>query len=178
MNTTPSKKGRARKASRSRGSRLKARRLALGLTQKELSAKTGVNVKLISAYENDHVQPRGPNWRLLLGALDGQWPEAHLAHPSLDPDDPPEILAHPGAIVDEWSGLCREVARLVGSHEARILVGWREQNGDLAAIAEVPGDKQLLTTIIRTCGRPTTLDDLRSVRALVDALEGQLAPEA
>lgn len=56
---------------------------------------------------------------------------------------------------------------------AVILVGWREENGDLAAIAEAHDDKRLLT--VRTRAMPTTLDDLSSVRAFVDRLEERSA---
>lgn len=146
------------------------------MTQKQLAAKTGINGKLISAYENDKVQPRPQNWRLLLEALDGTWAEAYLAAPSCDPEGAPEILAHPEALADEWSELCRHVTRLVGSPDATILVGWREANGDLVAIADTPGDGRLLT--IRTRALPTTLDDLRSVRTVVDCLEEQIQSRA
>jgi transcriptional regulator with XRE-family HTH domain len=145
------------------------------MTQKQLAAKTGINVKLISAYENDHTEPRGPNWRLLVVALDGK-ADAVLAAPSCDPPSQccSEILERPEAIADEqqWSALCREVTRRVGSREARILVGWREENGDLGAIVQTHDDKRLVT--MRTRVTPTTLDDVRSVRAIADRLEAQI----
>ena len=71
----PSAKLAERYARLLQGSRLKVRRKELGMTQKQLADLTGIDAKLISAYEHDRIQPRMQNRRILLEALDGIWPE-------------------------------------------------------------------------------------------------------
>jgi transcriptional regulator with XRE-family HTH domain len=163
----------ARKLSLCRGSRLKARRKELGLTQKELAARTGICVKRISAYENDRVEPRKENRRLLLEALDGTWLDEPLTPPSWDarPEGEPKIPERPDALADgeRWCAFCREVTRLLVPREAKVLVIWRTGSVNLTAIAETHDDRHLLT--IRTRATPTTLDDLRSLHAFVDRLK-------
>jgi transcriptional regulator with XRE-family HTH domain len=144
------------------------------MTQKELAGATGISVKLIADYENDRVLPRKENKRLLLMALEGLRPEKSGAPPSpgeaLEGDV--EMPDRPVVPVDleRWRAFCDEAARIAGSRDAKILVAWRDENG-LALIAATP-ENRLLT--IRACAVPSTLDDVRSLRAVVDRLGEQL----
>jgi transcriptional regulator with XRE-family HTH domain len=157
-----------------RGSRLKARRTALGVTQKRLSDLTGIDVKLIRAYERDKIQPRAANQRLLLDTLDGISPkEGDAARTCRTPQgDAPENPQGAAALSDLALRcvLRGEVARLTGSREAKILVSWTDENG-LAVIAA--GLNNRLVTI-RASVTPSTLDDVRALHALADRLGEQL----
>lgn len=150
------------------------------MTQKELAARTGISVKLISAYENDRVQPRKGNRQLLLEALDGTSPEESggPAVGGTKPDGDAEVheQADANAAVETWCTFCGQVARLVRSREAQILVSWTDEIGALAAIAVAHDDNRLLT--IRASIVPATIDDVRSLRALVDRLAEQLRGSA
>ena len=174
MTIDPSEKSTERYAHLLRGSRLKARRTALGVTQKRLSDLTGIDVKLIRAYERDKIQPRAENQRLLLVALDGISPEegdaARTGH-TLHGDAPENPQG--AAVLSDPAMRCvlrGEIARLTGSREAKILVSWTDENG-LAVIAAAP-DNQLVT--IRASVLPSTLDDVRALHALADRLGEQL----
>jgi len=157
---------------------MKAQRQALGMTQDELAAKTGISVKLISAYENDRVRPRKENRRLLLEALGGTWGDEGVApqlggtrlEGSAELPAPAEGNADP----ERWRAWRRKVARLTALFEAEVVITWADENGVLAAIAVAHDDNRLLT--IRTRVVPSTLDDVRSLRALVDRLAEQLGP--
>ena len=144
------------------------------MTQKRLSDLTGIDVKLISAYENEKIDPRAENRGLLLDALDGIWPEegdAALTFRTAQGDAPENPQG--AAILSDLAMRCAlrgEVARLTGSGEATILVTWTDETG-LAVIAAAPDDR-LVT--IRASVLPSTLDDVRALRALADRLGEQL----
>ncbi len=170
MTSDSSEKSAERYAQLLRGSRLKARRVALGVTQKRLSDLTGIDVKLIRAYERDTIQPRAANQRLLLDTLDRISPKEGdpartCGTPQGDaPENPPDA-----AVLSDLALRCvlrGEVARLTGSREAKILVSWTDQNG-LAVIAGAPNHR-LVT--IRASVLPSTLDDVRALHALADRL--------
>jgi transcriptional regulator with XRE-family HTH domain len=129
------------------------------MTQEDLAARTGIGVKLISAYENDKIKPRQENWLRLLEVLDGTWPAT-----ASDPDPP----------APERSPLCTacELARVIASRDVNVIVYWREDSGDLDALGIEDGDR---VVAIRTSVVPATLDDIRSLRACVDRLAQQIA---
>lgn len=70
-----------------------------------------------------------------------------------------------------------EIARLMGSrgHRAKILLSWMDEDGEVTSIARLVGNR-LVTVRARVV--PTTLDDLRSLRALVDRLKAKLRRQA
>lgn len=152
------------------GRTLKLRRKALGITQEGLAAKTGISAKLISAYENDRVEPRRENRLRLCEALrvdDPDLADAALSQ-SIPSGAPPEAGdASTAAAVELRCVLHGDTARLVGSRDARVLVTWSEDDGSVSAIAAAP-DGRLLK--IRASVTPASLDDLVSLRALVDRL--------
>lgn len=157
-----------------RGSRLKARRTALGVTQKRLSDLTGIDVKLIRAYERDKIQPRAANQRLLLDTLDGISPkEGDAARTCGTPQGDAPENPQGAAVLSDLALRCAlrgEVARLTGSREAKILVTWTDDNG-LAVIAAAPNNR-LVT--IRASVTLSTLDDVRALHAVADRLGEQL----
>jgi transcriptional regulator with XRE-family HTH domain len=128
----------------SRGSRLKARREELGMSQKELAARTGISRSLIGAYERDRVQPRKENRRLVAKALNCPWP-----------DESPVILHHRTAPPPPAPTFA----------ERMILCVWIDEQNELAAIEET---RSGLVTIRSTGVTPTMLDDLRALVALVE----------
>jgi hypothetical protein len=144
------------------------------VTQKRLSDLTGIDVKLIRAYERDEIQPRAKNRRLLLDALDGLSPEeGDAARTCRTPQEDAPENPQGAALLSDLAMPCvlrGEVARLAGSREATILVTWTDENG-LAAIAAAP-DNRLVT--IRSSVLPSTLDDVRALHALADRLGEQL----
>jgi transcriptional regulator with XRE-family HTH domain len=178
LKSEPSEKSTAPLTPLLRGSRLKARRKELGMTQRQLAHVTGIDVKLIRAYEHDRVQPRTENRRLLLEALDGTWPEESAeGGAALALSRPPGDAAKPTkgagchACVEGPCAFRDATARLVGLHEARILVTWTDENGGLAALA-AGHDNRLLA--IRANILPASLNDVRLLRGLVDRLSEQM----
>jgi transcriptional regulator with XRE-family HTH domain len=142
------------------------------MTQKQLSAATGIDVKLIREYEHDRIQPREENRRLLLDALDGP-EEGDAALTCRTPHGETQETPDGAAVLSDRAMRCAlrgEVARLAGSREAKILVSWTDEHG-LAVIAQAP-DNRLLT--IRASAVPSTLDDVRALHALADRLGERL----
>ena len=135
------------------GSEWRAWRQEKGMTQEQLAEATGISAKLIADYEHDRVKPRKRNRALLLQVLDGAWPRTAAA------------------LKLELMGRHREMARLMGSHRPKILVCWTDEDGNLISIVEL--EDHYLFTVGRSVA-PTTLDDLRSLRAVGDHLIGRL----
>jgi transcriptional regulator with XRE-family HTH domain len=132
---------------------LGARREKLGMTVRALATATGIDPDQIVAYEGGRA-PREKNRQALVHAL----------------RDVPKAAVPPEADLARRVG---EVVRLPGSCEARatVLVNWRDANGDLLAIAERDDDHPVT---IRTSVAPSTPDDVRSLRAVVDDVSEQV----
>lgn len=152
------------------GSWLKTRREVLGMTQEELAQMTGISVKLISAYENNRVQPRHGNRELLLKALDGALPNVGM------PPEPSAVIpegAEADADRERRPSLFPELTRLVGPQDTRVIVAWMDADGLPVAIAEAH-DKRLL--VLRA--RRVSAEDVRPLRALFEDLLERLEASA
>jgi hypothetical protein len=108
------------------------------MSQRELAARTGISVKLISAYENERVRPRRGNWLLLLDVLDGTWV-----------DEPAEgsQRSHPrpsaGAHAEPWYHLVAHHVAHLQPGEAAFLVVGRSASGEpywMASRGKTDGD--------------------------------------
>lgn len=157
-----------------RGSVVKARRLALAMTQQDLSDASTVSVSCLSAYENDRATPRKQNQCLILDALGGTWPGMY-------DDSPASGVAPRGAAgipgreegCPDGRGRCflgGELERIAASCDATVVVS---TNGEAFASGR---DNRLL--VIRACVTPATLKDVMRLRALVDRLEEQVRGHA
>jgi DNA-binding transcriptional regulator YiaG len=162
-----------------RGSRVKARRKELHITQEELAERTGISVNLLSAYENDRILPRKENRQRILDALDGTGsaPAGDVPASIVNLAVPPERHAR-GEVLADTNGrclLCGEVEQVAGSCGATVLMSWVVERGTHAAIASGRDDRLLF---IRASVTQATIDDVVHLRALVDRLEEQLHAHA
>ena len=130
------------------GDRLKARREARGLTQKQLAKQIRINVKSLSDYETGKVQPRMENRLLILHALNGSWPDGKEV---LGIESDPEITErHKGLVDVELRCVFRgEAARILGSRDAKITVSWTDDEDrlDERAVTALPDDVRRLATL-------------------------------
>jgi DNA-binding XRE family transcriptional regulator len=162
-----------------RGSRVKARRKELHITQEDLAERTGISVNLLSAYENDRILPRKENRQRILDALDGTGPATAGDAPAsiVNLAGSPERPAR-GEVLADTNGrclLCGEVERVADSCGATVLASWVVERGAHAAIAS-GRDHRLL--FIQANVTQATLGDMVHLRALVDRLEEQLHAHA
>jgi Helix-turn-helix len=149
------------------------------MSQKELAARTGISVNLLSAYENDRILPRKENRQLLLDALEGTGPTTARNAPAsiVNLAGPPERPAR-GDVLADTNGrclLCGEVERVTGSCGATVLASWVDERGAHAAIASGRDHRLLL---IRASVTQATLHDVVPLRALIDRLEEQIRTHA
>ena len=99
------------------GRRLKERRKALGLTQSQLFARTGINNGYISLMENGRANPTLDMILKLAGAVELE------AWVMLRPDAPPSAPSHPAPLTIGDLDLNVRLARTLGEASPATLVG-------------------------------------------------------
>src|SRR5690349_4621175 len=101
------------------------------MTQQDLAEKASLDVRVVSAYENDKRRPRAQTLRRLVAALGGTpLPKETGRRGASEAPRPPRTSADCGGRAGpEGEG------EVIVAHDAEMIVVWTGNNGGLSAIA-------------------------------------------